>query len=65
MKTFSIILVFLEMFSRIVYEITDMLPSKKTCAGAKGFKTLITSLVNTGLDKLDSTSCKFGKKYDR
>ena len=39
MKTFSITLGSLEMFTGIVGEITTMFPSAYTCVGAKGFRT--------------------------
>ena len=64
MKTFSIILWFLEMFTRIVYEIIDILPSTKICVGAKGFKILWILPVE-GMDKFDSSQCKSRRKYDQ
>jgi len=38
MKTFSMMLGFLDMFTRIVFEIIGMLPLTENCVGAKGFK---------------------------
>jgi len=64
MKTFSITLGFLEMFTGTVREINDMVPSAENFAGAKGFETVQTSLVDR-LDKLDSTSHNGGRKYER
>ena len=51
------------MFTRIVCEITNILPSVENCARAKGFETIQTSLVDR-LDKLDSTSHNGGRKYE-
>ncbi len=62
MKTFYITLGFLEMFTNTVREITNMLPSAENCAGAKGFETIQTSLVNR-LENLDSTSFNGGRKH--
>ena len=52
------------MFIGIVFEITDILPSARMCAGAKGFDTVQTSLVKSS-ENLASTSCNGGRKYER
>lgn len=64
MKRFSMMLGFLEMFIGIIFEITDILPSTRTCVGAKGFVTVQTSLVQNS-ENLDSTSYNGGRKYER
>lgn len=52
------------MFIGTVFEITDILPSARMRARAKGFETIQTLLVSR-LENVDSITCNGGRKYER